>query len=967
MRYRTLLLGFLLGSASILAQPPQPTQTFKGHADPIYTLSLSPDGKLLATGSFDKSIRLWDAKTAKEIRLLAGKQGHQNQVLQVAFSPKGDMLASGSSDNTAKLWDIATGSPANTLKHDAAILKLTLTPDGKSVAALGQNGTIKTWTIADGKAGPTLASPTAQGFAFTSNAAQLLTIGADRNLRQLAYPAGTVSGSVGTGVDVQAFAVNPTNNQSLLAGDGVLNVFPATLIAPRAISPAPANVTQFVLSADGQFLFSAQADKSARVVNFANGQQTQLFSGLAAEVKSLAIPPNNQGYAIGTADGKAILFSADGKPRATIATGDKSVDAILYHPNQQQLLTAGPDGTVKVWAIPQAPPKSGSPEPKPIATIKVNSPVLQMGFLPNGQLLTSTADKTLKTWDIASGKQLKAYPALPNLVKAWSISKDGNAVALSLGKTVKILTLADGKETTLPDQPAEVGSLSFNSDKTKLVLGCSDNTARVVELASGKALQFASASGPITGVAFHPTQPTFAVSTTDKSISVQTLQTVKQIVDPSIGKLLVMSATGSHFFTAGNGRGLAIWNASSFSKERTIDLESPFTAFAQSKNGQLLAVATANSTITLLNYADGTLIGSFKAAAKVTGLAFHPTAQVLFASQENNSVQSWGIPYDAGQPIPAEFGKPLQEFAHPATLTSFVVTPDGLNVLTSSVDQLVRVWKMVSDAPSKSLQHPNLVDAVAFDPTGALLATGCHDGVLRVFDVAKGVATKTINAHTTPQAQPIYSVIWSADGKQLITASFDKSIKFWDVEKATLIREIRPGYDRFPPDPQLTKYTPAIIGALGSAWLNAPPDQGHRDQVFTLALSPDGKYLASGSSDRTIKLWNPATGLLVRDFPNPTFKAPPAGLQAQSHPGFVHQVRFTKDGAKLISVGTAPRGQGYLASWSVADGKLLGGYELPIGPIYSFDIAPNSVILGCGSKQRFVSESEAVTIPLPVK
>ena len=137
--------------------------------------------------------------------------------------------------------------------------------------------------------------------------------------------------------------------------------------------------------------------------------------------------------------------------------------------------------------------------------------------------------------------------------------------------------------------------------------------------------------------------------------------------------------------------------------------------------------------------------------------------------------------------------------------------------------------------------------------------------------------------------------------------------------------------------------------------------------MFALAFTKDGRYLASGSSDRTVKLWDAKTGKYVRDFPNPSLKPPGPGLPPPSHPGFVHCVRFTPDGSRLVSVGTAPRGQGYLAVWSVADGKLIAGQELPIGPVYSFDLTADgkSVILGCGPKERSRTESEAVVVPLP--
>jgi WD40 repeat protein len=286
-------------------------------------------------------------------------------------------------------------------------------------------------------------------------------------------------------------------------------------------------------------------------------------------------------------------------------------------------------------------------------------------------------------------------------------------------------------------------------------------------------------------------------------------------------------------------------------------------------------------------------------------------------------------------------------------------------LLTVADDKKVRAWKFAGDTPSRNLQHPNLVNAVAFDKTGTLLATGGQDGVLRIWDVSKKEvpAAKAVNAHVPAAPQPpraIYAVVWTPDAKQLVTASDDKSIKFWDADGKP-VREIKPGSDRPPPSDAMKAASPMVLGGAGQAVLSQPPSPGHTDQVYSLAITADGKYLASGSADKTVKLWNPATGELVRAFANPTLKVP-----TDSHPGFVQCVKFTPDGSKLVSVGTAPKNKGYLAVWNVADGKLLAGYELAVGPIYSVDVtADGTAVLGCGPKTRGTSESEAVVTPLP--
>src|SRR5207302_302475 len=114
----------------------------------------------------------------------------------------------------------------------------------------------------------------------------------------------------------------------------------------------------------------------------------------------------------------------------------------------------------------------------------------------------------------------------------------------------------------------------------------------------------------------------------------------------------------------------------------------------------------------------------------------------------------------------------------------------------------------------KSFAHPNLVDAVSFSQDAKSLATGCHDGILRIWDIEKATP-KAINAHIMPAAAPIYCVAWSPDGKQLVTGSLDHSLKLWDAAGGTLVREFK-------------------------GFKEKEFEKGHREGVFCAAFTGDG-------------------------------------------------------------------------------------------------------------------------------
>ncbi|MCP4695976.1 MAG: CHAT domain-containing protein [Gammaproteobacteria bacterium] len=107
-------------------------RTLKGHADGVVSVTFSPDGKTLATGSSDKSVRLWDTTDGRELRAL---KGHTGTVKSVAFSPDGKTLATGSEDNSARLWDTASGRELRSLKgHWVTVWSVAFSPDGNTLA-----------------------------------------------------------------------------------------------------------------------------------------------------------------------------------------------------------------------------------------------------------------------------------------------------------------------------------------------------------------------------------------------------------------------------------------------------------------------------------------------------------------------------------------------------------------------------------------------------------------------------------------------------------------------------------------------------------------------------------------------------------------------------------------------------------------------------------------------------------------
>jgi WD40 repeat protein len=212
-------------------------------------------------------------------------------------------------------------------------------------------------------------------------------------------------------------------------------------------------------------------------------------------------------------------------------------------------------------------------------------------------------------------------------------------------------------------------------------------------------------------------------------------------------------------------------------------------------------------------------------------------------------------------PTPAARTTPRNRMVHDAPVHCVAYSPDGKTLASGNVDKRVRLWDVTTGKEKAILKgHTGSVISVAWSPCGKMLASGSGDQTVKLWDVVTGKEKATLKGHEWS----VDSIAYSPDGKKLASASGDDSVKLWDVAtgkaKATL-KHTDLWSVSWSPDGKTLASASANDVTLWDVATGKPKAtlKGHVHPVNTVAYSPDGDSLASGSLDKTVRLWDVAT------------------------------------------------------------------------------------------------------------
>ena len=553
--------------------------------------------------------------------------------------------------------------------------------------------------------------------------------------------------------------------------------------------------------------------------------------------------------------------------------------AVAYSFDGKYIASASMDKTIKIWEV-----ETG----RLLRTLTGHTDhVYSVSYSPDGKYIASGSnDNTIKIWEVATGECIRTLTGHTSYVKSVMYSPDGKYLATgSWDKTIKLWEVETGGcIKTFTGHTGYIESVAYSSDGKYVTSASYDKTIKVWEVENGECIKtLAGHTDEVCSVSFSPDCKYLASCSGDKTIKLWEVKTgncINTLTGDKSAVYSVIYSPDGKYLASTSPLTFSLWEVASGECIKTLR----GSLVAYSPDGTYLSSNYGISGIRIFKIPTGECIKEFgDDVCSVYSLAYDPNGAYM-ASGTSGGTKLLNV-------LNGECVKTFSGCRYVA------YSPDG-KYLVSTYSSDIYLSKVATGEYIKTFEgHTDRVNSVCYSPDGKYIASGAGnvfeyaDTTIKIWDVASGECKKTLTGHT----DAVLSVSFSPDGKYLASGSRDDTIKLWEAATGKCIKTL----SEHTYHVKSVTYSPDGKYLASGSWDNTikiwetktwnciKTLSGHTDSVKSLCYSPDGEYLASGSHDDTIKLWDVKTGECIKTL--------------TGHTGWVESVCYSPDGAYLVS------------------------------------------------------------------